>query len=139
MVYSVVQDNIHVVFLAVTVQQVSTVQVAARSAMIVMLVKFQVRKKQLAPIVLKENMLMPRHSQHALIATRVRVLMLQPPLATAVARGHMPRTQEPASAMIVTQESIMMIQSNQIASPVLPARIIRIKGWHTVQNFAFLV
>jgi hypothetical protein len=63
--------------------------------------------------------------QTAKIATRVRLLMLNALLATTVPRGNMPRTQEPANAGIVREESIMMKKSKQLASPVVPVSIIR--------------
>ncbi len=107
--------------------QDGSVQVTGTRAGNVMLVNFLGANKKLAPIVLLENICLVRGLQHATIVTQARVLMVKPPVATTVRRGHMLRTQE-VLARIVRKESIMIIKSNQHAKTVLRARIIRTQG-----------
>jgi hypothetical protein len=101
------------------------VQVTGTRAGNVMLVNILVPNSQSAPVVLLENKCYHRELAHAIIVTRVRLLMVELPLATTVPRGNMPRTQEQTGATIVREESIMMRKSNQLASPVVPVSIIR--------------
>ena len=103
------------------------VQVTGTRADNVMLVNILVPNSQLAPVVLLENKCYQRELAHAIIVTPVRLLMVEPPVATTVVRGHMPRTQEQTIATIVVKESIMMKKSNQHARTVLPARIMRVR------------
>ena len=94
-----------------------------------------------AHLVLPENTWQQLEAKrtHALIVTQARVPIVQPPVATTVARGHITQTQGGALASNVMQGSIMLLLFNQVAKTVLPASFIRIQGWHTAQNIATLV
>jgi hypothetical protein len=67
-------------------------KVAGMSAGNVLLVNIPVRDSQLVRIVLLENKCYNRELAHAMIVPRVRLPMVEPPLATTVPRGNMPRT-----------------------------------------------
>ena len=60
------------------------VQVTGTRAGNVMLVSILVANSQLAPVVLLENKCYQKELVHAIIVPRVRLLMVEPPVATTV-------------------------------------------------------